>query len=76
MVLGHPVRGPERARSLYEQEIRPNEKRIIWYSLRDRLPEIAPAPARTALRPPRALRKFEQTIVAGAGHWAAGGTGG
>jgi len=66
VALGHTGSLRERPRTLYEQEIRPNEKRIIWYNLRDRLPDVAPTPARTAARPPRALRKFEQTIVAGA----------
>ncbi len=60
-----PARGPA-PRSLYEQEIQPHEKRIIWYSLRDRLPDISPAASRKGPGPPRAREKFDQTIVAGA----------
>lgn len=58
---------PPRAKSIYDQEIRPHEKEIVWYSLRDKLPEIRPA--ETPLwdpRPPRARQKAPQTMVAGA----------
>src|ERR1017187_5305183 len=48
----------ERAQSIYDREIRPNEKRIVWYSLREKLPEITPADteadARRTQRVPRA----------------------
>ena len=60
----------ERAQSIYDREIRPNEKRIVWYSLREKLPEIAPADteadARVTQRVPRARVKAAQTMVAGA----------
>src|ERR1035441_1564013 len=60
----------ERAQSIYDREIRPNEKRIVWYSLREKLPEIAPADteadARRSQRVPRARVKAAQTMVAGA----------
>lgn len=57
---------PERpARSLYDQEIRPNEKKIIWYRLADKLPEIAPAQESADRRPLRAREKSTQTMVAG-----------
>jgi TonB family protein len=51
-------------RSLYDQEIRPFEKKIVWYRLSDRLPEIAPEAAER--RPLRARIKSPQTLVAGA----------
>ena len=54
------------ARSIYDQEIRPYEKRIVWYSLQEKLPEIAPAGARPDARPARARLKAPQTMVAGA----------
>jgi TonB family protein len=58
--------GPaERPRSIYDQEIRPSEKKIIWYNLRDKLPEISPSDAGSDARPPRASRKAAQTIVSG-----------
>lgn len=61
-----PGSGPAAPRSLYEQEIQPHEKRIIWYSVRDRLPDISPTGAHKDPQPPRAREKFNQTIVAGA----------
>jgi TonB family protein len=56
----------ERARSIYDQEIRPREKSIVWYSLREKLPEIAPADAQRDAHPVRARVKAAQTMVAGA----------
>ena len=54
------------ARSIYDQEIRPYEKRIVWYSLREKLPEIAPADRQPDARAPRAHMTAPQTMVAGA----------
>jgi len=59
-----PPKAPS-PRSLYEQEIQPHEKHIVWYSVRDRLPDIGPGD-RHNQKPPRAREKFDQTIVAGA----------
>jgi hypothetical protein len=56
---------PERRKSIYDQEIRPNEKKLIWYSLRDKLPEISPPDAASDARPPRAREKAPQTMVSG-----------
>ena len=64
--LAFSTHGPAPPRSLYEQQIQPHEKRIIWYSLRDRLPDISPTDAPKNSQPPRAREKFNQTIVAGA----------
>src|ERR1039457_5154588 len=55
-----------RAQSIYDREIRPNEKRIVWYSLREKLPEIAPADTEADARAARARVKAAQTMVAGA----------
>ena len=66
VALGSAARLPAPALSLYDSEIRPNEKRLVWYDFRQRLPEVAPAAAQQAPRPARALVKLEQTIVAGA----------
>lgn len=57
---------PRVPRSLYEQEIQPHEKHLVWYSVRDRLPDIGPSSSHKDIRPPRAREKFNQTIVAGA----------
>ncbi len=59
-----PAVAPGDPRPLYNQEIRPYEAHIIWYNLRNKLPEIKPAKAPES-RPPRARRRFQQQIVAG-----------
>src|SRR5579871_5325967 len=66
MVLGWvalaPLVPPARP-SLYDQEIRPYENKIVWYNLSERLPDISPPERDT--RPPRARRQSQQTLVAG-----------
>src|SRR5712692_9307406 len=51
--------------TLYDQEIRPNEKKIVWYRLSATLPEISPKDAVEDPRPLRARVKSAQTMVAG-----------
>jgi len=53
--------------SIYDQEIKPNEKRIVWYHPTGRVPDIAPAEARRDARTkaPRARAIFDQSVVAG-----------
>ena len=66
VILGGTGRPQPRAQSIYDQEIRPNEKKIVWYSLQEKLPEIGPADVQRDVRPPRARVKAPQTMVAGA----------
>jgi len=56
-----PKAGPA---SLYEQEIRPHADRLVWYSLRDPLPDIAPSD-RPFIHRPRAHTPSPKTLVAG-----------
>jgi TonB family protein len=65
VILGGSAAPVERPKSIYDQEIRPNEKKIVWYSLRDKLPEISPPDASADARAPRALHKAPQIMVAG-----------
>jgi TonB family protein len=65
MILGPPLASPEPRKSIYEQEIKPNEKKIVWYNLREKLPDISPPNAPADLRPPRAKHVAKQTIVSG-----------
>ncbi|HEV3332669.1 MAG TPA: TonB family protein [Bryobacteraceae bacterium] len=58
-----PKAGPA---NLYDQEIRPNAHRLVWYNLRDRLPDISPSRQPADRRPPRANTKSPRTLVAGA----------
>lgn len=68
-VLAWVALGPaiprERLKSLYEREIQPYEKHLVWYKLSDRLPNVTPPEARRDARPLRATAKFEQNMVAG-----------
>src|ERR1035441_6986973 len=66
VILGGSGPPRERAQSIYDREIRPYEKRIVWYSLQEKLPEIAPADTRADGRAARARVKAPQTMVAGA----------
>jgi TonB family protein len=66
VVFGPGLPAPEPARSIYDRVIRPNEKKIVWYNLREKLPEVAPADAHPDTRPPRARVRFNQTVVSGA----------
>jgi TonB family protein len=63
VALGSVV--PPAPKTLYDMAIRPHEDRLIWYKLADKLPDISPAEPAKDHRPPRATRKFEQSIVAG-----------
>jgi TonB family protein len=51
--------------SLYDQEIRPYEHKLVWYSLKSRTPDVRPTEAKKTPRPPRAVRKFDQSLIAG-----------
>ena len=64
-VIFGPSTSRERPKSLYEQVIAPNEKKLVWYSFNDKLPEVSPAARHAPSRPPRAEIKLrDQTIVA------------
>jgi TonB family protein len=66
MVLGPPLPGSEPPRkSLYDQEIKANEKKIVWYAVNEKLPDISPTIETQDWRPPRAKVPAKQTIVSG-----------
>ena len=35
-------RPPEPRKNIYQQLIEPNEKKLVWYNFRDKLPEVSP----------------------------------
>ena len=60
----------EPRQNIYDMTIRGQQRRIIWYRLSEKLPEVRPAekaePAEQAPRRPlRAVKNFDQTLVAG-----------
>src|SRR4051812_30322767 len=64
VAIGHVIR-MEPPKSIFDREIGPNEKRIVWYKLSQKLPEVKPVEARRDVRPPKASSRFEQQISAG-----------
>ena len=55
----------ESPRTLYQQVIKPNEKKLVWYRLQDKLPEVSPLERRDVSRPTATDTKLpQQTIVA------------
>src|SRR5262249_48645277 len=58
--------GAEDKRSLYDMQIRAEERRLIWYKPAEKLPDVSPAPDKAEQRPQRVTKKFEQTIIANA----------
>ncbi len=55
----------EKPKAIYEQEIRPFEGKIVWYRLQTRVPDVRPAEAKPMRKPPRAVRKLDQNLIAG-----------
>ncbi|MGP8248252.1 MAG: TonB family protein [Bryobacteraceae bacterium] len=64
VLASHGLNG-EKPPSPYDREIRPHEARLVWYSLRNRLPNVKPGAVKARALPPRAVRRFDQQIVAG-----------
>jgi len=67
-VLSFVVFGPrphlaERQQSLYEQVIKPHEHELVWYSFRQKLPDVTPPDNRGAQPPAAALKTAGQTII-------------
>jgi TonB family protein len=65
VAFGPDLLPDERPRSAYDQLIKPHEDRIVWYNLREKLPEVAPDIKPADPRPPRAVKPFDQNLVVG-----------
>lgn len=63
-VASGPVR--EQPKSIYAAVIAPHSSKIVWYDFRRKLPDVSPARAHIAAKPPRLEAKIaSQEIVAG-----------
>ncbi len=51
--------------SVYDQEIRPYEKRLVFYNLKEKLPNVSPGKASKNKGPLRARKQFHQNLIAG-----------
>jgi TonB family protein len=56
----------EKPRPIYDTEILPYESKIVWYHLQTRVPNVRPLEAKLTPKPPRAVRKLDQNLIAGA----------
>jgi TonB family protein len=55
----------EPAKNPYQQLIAGNEKKLVWYNFRDKLPQVSPLERHGISRPPRSdMKTSKQTIVA------------
>src|SRR6185436_10958614 len=52
-----------RPRSLYEEVIKPRQNDLVWYSFRQKLPEVSPTEIQKTERPGAEQNLSEQTIV-------------
>lgn len=52
-------------KAVYDPEDRPAQTKIVWYHLQARIPNVRPPEAAPAKKPPRAVRKMEQNLIAG-----------
>jgi len=64
VALPPAVRQAPRGQSLYEREIAPHRDRIVWYTFREKLPQVSPLERRGPSQPPRARVKAPQPVVA------------
>ena len=53
------------APTLYDLAIRPYEKHLVFYDLRQKLPDVKPAETASDPKAPRARAKFPQNVVSG-----------
>src|SRR6476659_1428682 len=58
------ARPPAPEKNIYQQLIEPNQKKLVWYNFREKLPEVSPLERRGISSPPRAdKRAGKQTNV-------------
>jgi TonB family protein len=63
VALGPPPAAPRRQQSLYEREIKPHEKKLVWYRFNETLPNVASPDPVKAPAPRGEVRSPRQTIV-------------
>ena len=63
LVASGPPSTRMRPRSLYDQVIKPHEHELVWYSFRQKLPEVSPLEKPDDRLPGAELKSPDQTIV-------------
>jgi TonB family protein len=61
--LGPRPSASRKARSPYDEVIRPHEHQLVWYSFRQKLPEVSPPENQSAKPPGAEVKSPDQTIV-------------
>ncbi len=63
LALGPRPNTSHQARSLYDELIRPHEHQLVWYSFRQKLPDVSPQESQNAKPPGAEIKTPDQTIV-------------
>lgn len=63
VVLGPAPNPSRRPPSLYEQVIKPHEHELVWYSFRQKLPEVSPADMQHVQPDGAELKSPDQTVI-------------
>jgi hypothetical protein len=63
VVLGPAPHTSSRPQSLYEQVIKPHEHELVWYSFRQKLPEVSPSEVQHSEPAGAELKSPGQTII-------------
>jgi len=64
VVLGPAPNASHRPQSLYEQVIKPHEHELVWYSFRQKLPEVSPSGMQHSQLDGAELKNPDQTMIA------------
>jgi TonB family protein len=57
-----------KSRSLYDEVIRPHEHQLVWYSFRQKLPEVSPPETQSSKPPGAEIKTPDQAIVSNPKH--------
>src|SRR5579885_674979 len=63
VACGPPPGAEEAPRSLYAQVIAPHEHKLVWYTFREKLPDVSPLERHGISQPPEARVKARQEVV-------------
>jgi len=68
VVLGPASSTSRRSRSLYDQMIKPREHQLVWYSFRQKLPEVSPPDMHNSQPAGAEIKSLDQTIISNPKH--------
>ncbi len=68
VILGPRPAALHKPRSAYDELIRPHEHQLVWYSFRQKLPEVSPQPSADSKPPGAEIKNPFETIIANPKH--------